>query len=88
MPDLNPLEWGGLWLYGSFVAFALVYVGTVVRWVWDALTGLVRQIRDALAERRRTDSETVDQIFEPYSICGCAQCEGYRNPLRDKGGPS
>jgi hypothetical protein len=80
MPDLNPLEWIGVWTVAAFVLVA----GLIL---WDFGVSIALQVRDALAERRREDSDEIDRMFEPsYSICFCIQCNGKRNPLQDKDG--
>ena len=35
MPTLNPLEWGGVWLYGSLLLFVLL-------WAWQGCVNAAR----------------------------------------------
>ena len=77
LPDWNALEWGGFWLYGSLLLFVLL-------WAWQGCVKAARWLGRRMEAVERDGAEP----FEPYSICFCVQCNGQRNPLQDKGGPS
>jgi hypothetical protein len=57
MPTLNPLEWGGLWLYGSLLLFVLL-------WAWQGCVKAARWLgrRMDAAEQRRDGA---------CDSCGC-----------------